>query len=632
MKMATWLEDVVQALKNLGGQAHRKQIFEEIKRIRNQPLPRRLEQTIQRVIQDHSSDSAGFRGTDLFRKMGNGVWALRKQALDDLLPVEPAKRISRSQAYLSIRGKENQMTTWLEDIVQALKNLGGQATLNQIYDEVKRIRTEPLPVNYQAIIRERIEAHSSDSAYFKGMDLFRKVAKGVWALRERVLNDSVQVGSVTEVGQSRASSWRGKDSEKTTWVESIVQALKNLGGKGSNAQICEEVRRIKKGPFPKSWARIVNHVMGEHSSDSILYRGGSDLFMKVGKGIWALRGFDAPATSAKEKSPLLRRQVSFQNYLLPDPLEEITNTLHTIKQYRDYQSPDSMAWKEYIKEFFQVLGFTTVEVNPRLYTLDVIGSNHTPEVVLVIVHPGENFAEAVPGLPWDSYCFLAAKYYQVKWGIITNGIQLKVLNYAEGEATEPLYWQDIDLVICNEQIDTFCSIYKVFSYIKEQKGKEEDVYPKGDGRNDKGLAERQILRLKFWEQLLEKARKKTNLHARVKPGQENSISAGAGKVGLGFNYVVRMKDAQVELYIDNGEAAWNKKVFRTFLEGKSEIEQIFGEALDWQLLPDKRASRIRYIIPDYGLRDEDQWEVLQEKMVDAMMRLEKAFRGYIHRI
>jgi hypothetical protein len=54
------------------------------------------------------------------------------------------------------------MATWVEDIVQALRNLGGQATLNQIYDEVKRIRTEPLPANYQASIRERIEAHSSD--------------------------------------------------------------------------------------------------------------------------------------------------------------------------------------------------------------------------------------------------------------------------------------------------------------------------------------------------------------------------------------------------------------------------------------------------------------------------------------
>ena len=66
--MATWVEDIVQALINLGGQAHRKKILEEIKRIRKEPLPERLAEVIQRTIQDHSSDSTGFRGNDLFKK------------------------------------------------------------------------------------------------------------------------------------------------------------------------------------------------------------------------------------------------------------------------------------------------------------------------------------------------------------------------------------------------------------------------------------------------------------------------------------------------------------------------------------------------------------------------------------
>jgi hypothetical protein len=55
------------------------------------------------------------------------------------------------------------MATWVEDIVQALENLGGQAPLSQIYAEVKKIRKEPLPRTYTASIRERIESHSSDS-------------------------------------------------------------------------------------------------------------------------------------------------------------------------------------------------------------------------------------------------------------------------------------------------------------------------------------------------------------------------------------------------------------------------------------------------------------------------------------
>src|SRR5690606_19133509 len=88
------------------------------------------------------------------------------------------------------------MATWVEDIEQALKNLGGQATLSQIYEEVKRIRKDPLPVTWKASIRERIEAHSSDSRNFKGKDIFRKVSKGTWALREQ---NSTHVSSEEKV-------------------------------------------------------------------------------------------------------------------------------------------------------------------------------------------------------------------------------------------------------------------------------------------------------------------------------------------------------------------------------------------------------------------------------------------------
>jgi hypothetical protein len=164
-----------------------------------------------------------------------------------------------------------------------------------------------------------------------------------------------------------------------------------------------------------------------------------------------------------------------------------------------------------------------------------------------------------------------------------------------------------------------------------QKGKAAGTQTKG-GRTGEDLADRHILRLKFWEQLLEKSRKRTNLHAKVKPGKENWISAGAGKSGLDFNYVVRMDDAQVELYIDRGDSEWNKKVFNALIQHKLEIEDLFGSPLDWQLLPDKRASRIRNVIPDYGLKDQDHWDELQERLIEAMVRLEKVFRPFIRRI
>jgi len=91
-----------------------------------------------------------------------------------------------------------------------------------------------------------------------------------------------------------------------------------------------------------------------------------------------------------------------------------------------------------------------------------------------------------------------------------------------------------------------------------------------------------------------------------------------------------MNDAQVELYIDRGEVEWNRMVFNTFLQHKVEIEDLFGGPLDWQLLPDKRAIRIRYLISGYGLIDQDHWDELQDKMIESMIRMDKAFRPFIN--
>lgn len=95
---------------------------------------------------------------------------------------------------------------WVDDIFQAIKNLGGQASLSQIYSEVKRIRNEPLTKSWQASIRERIEAHSSDSKNFKGKDLFEKIESGVWAIREKAQNSEINEENVknsTEITNGR---------------------------------------------------------------------------------------------------------------------------------------------------------------------------------------------------------------------------------------------------------------------------------------------------------------------------------------------------------------------------------------------------------------------------------------------
>lgn len=149
------------------------------------------------------------------------------------------------------------------------------------------------------------------------------------------------------------------------------------------------------------------------------------------------------------------------------------------------------------------------------------------------------------------------------------------------------------------------------------------------GGQKKELAERHILRMEFWKQLLELSKGKTRLFERISPTDDNWLSAGAGKSGLAYSYVVRMQDAHVELYIDRGDADVNKRIFDSFLAKKGEVEDRFGAPLDWQRLDDKRACRIRYLITGHGLADRDHWSELQEKLVDAMVKLHAALQPLV---
>lgn len=143
------------------------------------------------------------------------------------------------------------------------------------------------------------------------------------------------------------------------------------------------------------------------------------------------------------------------------------------------------------------------------------------------------------------------------------------------------------------------------------------------------LADRHIRRLEFWRQLLAKSKTRMDLFARRSPNKDHWISAGAGRSGLSYGYVALMKSVLIEFYIDTGDKNKNKKIFGELFKKKPQIESDFGEALHWQRLDDKRACRISKVVEQKGLMSEDDWPALQDKMIDAMIRFEKALGKHI---
>lgn len=75
-----WVDDVFEAIRRLGGSATLHSIYKEVETIRRnagRSVPKSLDATIRRTLEDHSSDSANYRGTDLFANVGRGEWAIR---------------------------------------------------------------------------------------------------------------------------------------------------------------------------------------------------------------------------------------------------------------------------------------------------------------------------------------------------------------------------------------------------------------------------------------------------------------------------------------------------------------------------------------------------------------------------
>ena len=154
---------------------------------------------------------------------------------------------------------------------------------------------------------------------------------------------------------------------------------------------------------------------------------------------------------------------------------------------------------------------------------------------------------------------------------------------------------------------------------------------KKTGETKKELAERHVQRHAFWESLLALSNSKTKLFAAVSPSHENWIGAGAGRSGLSFSYVITQHGTRVELYIDGGKDSetWNRATLQGLASHKAEIEAGFGQPLVWDAVEGRQACRITSEVMHGGYLDESGWAEIQNHMVDAMVRLEKALHPFL---
>lgn len=83
----------------------------------------------------------------------------------------------------------HEKSNWVSIIYEALQNLGGEASLSQIYDRVYYIVNEHYPEkqnnkDIKATVRGILQRYCSESkCYNKKNDLFKKITNGIWAIK-----------------------------------------------------------------------------------------------------------------------------------------------------------------------------------------------------------------------------------------------------------------------------------------------------------------------------------------------------------------------------------------------------------------------------------------------------------------
>ncbi|WCL81605.1 DUF4268 domain-containing protein [Saprospira sp. CCB-QB6] len=140
--------------------------------------------------------------------------------------------------------------------------------------------------------------------------------------------------------------------------------------------------------------------------------------------------------------------------------------------------------------------------------------------------------------------------------------------------------------------------------------------------------DRFFMRKKYWTQLLPQI-KDTTLFQRVSPSKDHWLSCGAGTTSVYYSLIMTKDHARIELSIIGAEKAKNKKLFKKLFGQKEEIEEVFGEALVWQELPDNKMSRIRFDLEGVSLGREEDWPKANRFFVEYIPRMEKAFYPYL---
>jgi hypothetical protein len=135
------------------------------------------------------------------------------------------------------------------------------------------------------------------------------------------------------------------------------------------------------------------------------------------------------------------------------------------------------------------------------------------------------------------------------------------------------------------------------------------------------LSDLKLLQHEFWNSFKELAAEKVpSLKLRkTYPQHWYDISIGSSQAHISLTVNSQTNQIGCDLYISD-----SKELFHHLFEMKDQIEQELGEALDWDELPNRKASRIKtYFGGDFT--DQEGWSTQHLWLLEQVIKFQKVF-------
>jgi len=134
---------------------------------------------------------------------------------------------------------------------------------------------------------------------------------------------------------------------------------------------------------------------------------------------------------------------------------------------------------------------------------------------------------------------------------------------------------------------------------------------------------------KFWLTLIDHLAVKAPQIRPHKPRPHAWLINSIGRAGFFLNVVASAREQRlsVDLWMSGADA---KQHFKNLLTQKTEIEAALGFDLEWQELPDSKASRITSWYPEASLEDEERWPEYIDWITNRLLKMDTVLRPFVN--